>query len=105
LCTAVLCLVVFSAVHPSTYRRAGLRRGTAISISTRSGTTSELTVRMLIFGERHCGEARGVCRALQRASAASSAELRSPRPESPVSEPVYGRIRRRPVLGGVIKAA
>jgi hypothetical protein len=45
------------------------------SISTRSGTTSELTDRMLIFGERHCGEARGVCRALQRASAASSAEV------------------------------
>jgi hypothetical protein len=29
--TAVPCLVVFLAVHPSTYRRAGLRRGTATS--------------------------------------------------------------------------
>jgi hypothetical protein len=25
-----------------------------------------------------------------------------PRPESPVAEPVHGRIRRRPVLGGLI---
>ena len=29
-------------------------------------------------------------------------QLRPPRPESPVPEPVYGRIRRRPVLGGLI---
>src|SRR3954447_24296983 len=34
------CLVVFLAVHPSTYRTAGLRWGTATSSSTRSGTTS-----------------------------------------------------------------
>jgi hypothetical protein len=32
--------VVFLAVHPSTYRTAGLRRGTATSTSTSSGTTS-----------------------------------------------------------------
>jgi hypothetical protein len=31
---------VFLAVHPSTYLTAGLRRGTATSTSTRSGTTS-----------------------------------------------------------------
>ena len=29
-------------------------------------------------------------------------QLRPPRPHSPVSEPVLGRIRRRPVLGGLI---
>jgi len=38
--TAVPFLVVFLAVHPSTYRTAGLRRGTATSSSTRPGTTS-----------------------------------------------------------------
>src|SRR4051812_37017094 len=38
--TAVPCLVVFLAVHPSTYRTAGLRRGTATSTSTSPGTTS-----------------------------------------------------------------
>jgi hypothetical protein len=32
--------VVFLAVHPSTYRTAGLRWGTATSSSTRPGTTS-----------------------------------------------------------------
>ena len=32
--------MVFLAVHPSTYRTAGLRRGTATSSSTRPGTTS-----------------------------------------------------------------
>jgi putative transposase len=64
---------------------------------------AELTDRMLIFGERHL---RGVLaryavhyntqrpyRALQ---------LRPPRPEAPVPELVHGRIRRRPVLGGLI---
>ena len=38
--TAVPFLVVFLAVHPSTYRTAGLRRGTATSRSTSRGTTS-----------------------------------------------------------------
>jgi len=32
--------VVFLADHPSTYRTAGLRRGTATSTSTSPGTTS-----------------------------------------------------------------
>jgi len=64
---------------------------------------TELTDRMLIFGERHLGRvlaryashynARRPHRALQ---------LRPPRPEALVSEPVYGRIRRRTVLGGLI---
>jgi hypothetical protein len=31
---------VFLADHPSTYRTAGLRRGTATSTSTNPGTTS-----------------------------------------------------------------
>jgi len=29
-------------------------------------------------------------------------QLRPPRPQSPVPEPVYGKVRRRPILGGVI---
>src|SRR5215213_6207998 len=38
--TAVPFLVVFLAVHPSTYRTAGLRWGTATSSSTSPGTSS-----------------------------------------------------------------
>ncbi len=64
---------------------------------------AELTDRMLIFGERH----------LRRALAAYAAHyntrrphralrLRPPRPESAVPDPIYDRIRRRPVLGGLI---
>jgi hypothetical protein len=29
-------------------------------------------------------------------------QLRPPRPTSPVPEPVHGRIRRRPILGGLL---
>ena len=64
---------------------------------------TELTDRMLIFGERH----------LRRALAAYAAHyntrrphralrLRPPRPQVPVPEPACGRIQRRPVLGGLI---
>jgi putative transposase len=64
---------------------------------------TEVTDHMLIFGQRHL---RGVLaqysvhynmhrphRALQ---------LRPSRTESPVPKPVHGRIRQRPVLGGLI---
>jgi transposase InsO family protein len=64
---------------------------------------AELTDRMLIFGEQHLRRVlaryamhyntRRPHRALQ---------LRPPRTEALVPEPVYGRIRRRPVLGGLI---
>jgi putative transposase len=64
---------------------------------------TELTDRMLIFGERH----------LRRVLAEYTAhyntrrphrdlQLRPPRPQSPVPEPVLGRTRCRPVLGGLI---
>jgi putative transposase len=64
---------------------------------------TEVTDRMLIFGERH----------LRRVLAAYAAhyngrrphrslELRPPRPDAPVPEPIRGRIRRRPILGGLI---
>jgi hypothetical protein len=64
---------------------------------------TELTDRMLIVGERHL---RGV---LARYSVHDNGhrphralQLRPPRPETPVPEPVHGRIRRRPILGGLI---
>jgi putative transposase len=64
---------------------------------------TELTDRMLIFGERHL---RGVLVAYathynsQRPH--RSLQLRPPRPQSPIPEPVYDQIRRRPVLGGLL---
>ena len=64
---------------------------------------TELTDRMLIFGERHLRRVlasyamhyntRRPHRALR---------LRPPRPQVPVPKPACGRIRRRPVLGGLI---
>jgi putative transposase len=64
---------------------------------------TELTDRMLIFGERHL---RSV---LARYSVHYNTwrphralQLRPPRPESPVPEPVHGRIRCRPILGDLI---
>jgi transposase InsO family protein len=64
---------------------------------------TELTDRMLIFGEQH----------LRRVLAAYAAHynerrphralrLRPPRPHAPVREPIRSRIRRRPILGGLI---
>ena len=64
---------------------------------------TEVTDRMLIFGERH----------LRRVLAAYAAHYNGRRPHralratsaapgSPVPEPVRGRIRRRPILGGLI---
>src|SRR5690242_1422681 len=64
---------------------------------------TELTDRMLIFGERHLRwllaeytahyNPQGPHRALHP---------QPPRPQSPVPKPVLGRIHRRPVLGGLI---
>ena len=64
---------------------------------------TEVTDRMLIFEERH----------LRRMLAGYAAHyngwrphralrLRPPRPTSPVPQPVHGRIRRRPILGGLL---
>ena len=62
---------------------------------------TELTDRMLIFGERHLRQALAVYAADYNARRPHRAQqLRPPRPEAPVPEPVYGRIRRRPILGG-----
>jgi putative transposase len=64
---------------------------------------TELTDQMLIFSERH------LRRVLARYAAHYNTQrphralqLRPPRPEAPVPEPVHGRILRRPILGGLI---
>ena len=64
---------------------------------------SEVTDRMLIFGERHLRSVLAhysVHYNTQRPHRAL--QLRPPRPQSPVPEPAYGRVRRQPVLGGLI---
>jgi len=64
---------------------------------------TELTDQMLIFSERH------LRRVLARYAAHYNTQrphralqLHSPRPASPVPEPARSRIRRRPILGGLI---
>jgi putative transposase len=64
---------------------------------------TELTDRMLIFGERHLRRVLAEYAAHYNTQRPHRAlQLRPPRPQAPVPEPVYGRIRRRPVLGGLI---
>ena len=64
---------------------------------------TELTDRMLIVGERHLRRTLAVYAAHYNARRPHRAlQLRPPRPEAPVPEPVHGRIRRRPLLGGLI---
>ena len=64
---------------------------------------TEVTDRMLIFGERHLRRVLAVYAAHHIAQRPHRAlRLRSPRPTSPVPEPVDGRIRRRPILGGLL---
>jgi putative transposase len=64
---------------------------------------TEVTNRMLIFGERHLRlilaeyETRHNGRRPHR-----SRQLRPPRPGHPVAGPAQERIKRRPVLGGLI---
>jgi putative transposase len=64
---------------------------------------TEVTDRMLIFGERHL---RSVLAQYSlhynRQRPHRALQLRPPRPESPVPEPINGKIRRRPILGGLI---
>jgi transposase InsO family protein len=64
---------------------------------------TEVIDRMLIFGERHLRRVLAVYAAHYNARRPHRAlRLRSPRPTSPVPEPVDGRIRRRPILGGLL---
>jgi hypothetical protein len=58
---------------------------------------------MLIFGERHLRHVLATYAAHYNAKRPHRAlQLRPPRPRVPAPEPVYGGIRRRPVLGGLI---
>jgi putative transposase len=63
---------------------------------------SEVTDRMLIFGERHLRQVlAGYAAHYNTARPHRALRLRPPRPTSPVPEPVDGRIRHRPILGGL----
>jgi putative transposase len=64
---------------------------------------TEVTDRMLIFGERHLRSVlvRYAVHYNQKRPH-RSLELRPPRPDSPVPEPLGGKIWRRPILGGLI---
>jgi putative transposase len=64
---------------------------------------TEVTDRMLIFGEQHLRRVLAEYTAhYNRRRPHRSLRLRPPRPESAVPDPIYDRIRRRPVLGGLI---
>jgi len=64
---------------------------------------TELTDRMLIFGERHPRRVLAEYSEHYDTRRPHRAQhLRPPRPNSPVPEPSQERIRRRPVLGGLI---
>ena len=64
---------------------------------------TELTDRILIFGEQHLRSVLTAYAAHYNTRRPHRAlQLRPPRPEGLVPEPVYGRIRRRPILGGLI---
>ena len=64
---------------------------------------TEVTDRMLIFGVRHLQRVLAMYAAhYNTARPHRTLRLRPPRPTSPVPEPVRGRIRRRPILGGLL---
>jgi putative transposase len=63
---------------------------------------TEVTDRMLIFGERHLHRVLTVYTAHSNAARPHRALQLRPRPTSLVPEPVPGKIRRRPILGGLI---
>jgi transposase InsO family protein len=64
---------------------------------------TEITDRMLIFGERHLRRVLAEYTGHYNTQRPHRAlQLRPPCPESPVPEPVHDRVRRRSVLGGLI---
>ena len=64
---------------------------------------TEVTDRILIFGERHLRKVLAVYAAYYNTARPHRAlGLRPPRPTSPIPEPVHGPIRRRPILGGLL---
>jgi len=64
---------------------------------------TEVTDRMLIFGERHLRSvlARNAVHYNQKRPH-RSLQLRPPCPDVPVPEPIRGRIQRRPILAGLV---
>jgi putative transposase len=65
---------------------------------------TEVTDRMLILGERHLRSVlTQYSRHYNRQRPHRALQLRPPRPDAPVPEPVRGSIRRRTILGGLIK--
>ena len=64
---------------------------------------TEVTDRMLIFGEWHLRQVLAVYAAHYNGGRPHRAlRLRPPHPTSSVPEPVHGRIWRRPILGGLL---
>jgi putative transposase len=64
---------------------------------------TEVTDRMLIFGERHLRSVlAGYARHYNRRRPHRSRQLRPPRPDNPAANLSQKRIKRRPVLGGLI---
>src|SRR5689334_16824128 len=64
---------------------------------------TEVTDRMLIFGERHLRQVLAVYAAHYNGWWPHRAlRLRAPRPTSPVPEPIRGSARRRPIVGGLL---
>jgi putative transposase len=64
---------------------------------------TEVTDRMLIFGERHLRSVLAQYSAHYNQQCPHRAlQLRPSRPQTPVPKPVDGKIRRRPILGGLI---
>ena len=64
---------------------------------------TELTNRMLIYGQPHLRRMPALCAVHYNARRPHRAlQLRPPRPAGLVAAPVHGPIRRQPVLGGLI---
>ena len=64
---------------------------------------TEVTDRMLIFGERHPRSVLARYAVYYNQKRPHRAlQLRPPCPDAPVPEPIRGRTRRRPILGGLI---
>jgi len=64
---------------------------------------TEVTDRMLIFGERHLRTILAQYEGHYNGRRPHRGRyLRPPRPDHPVADPSHQRIKRRPVLGGLI---
>ena len=86
--------------HPT---RSRVRRRGGRLLTSMLAVRTEVTDRMLIFGERHLRQVLAMYAAHYNGWRPHRAlQLRPPRPTSPVPEPIHGRIRRRPILGGLL---